>query len=405
MTDSPCTDALVDTAHRPFNLLSGLLRRISGEWRGEGLVIRLPSGRSFGVGQTAPTHASLRIRDFNFVRRVLYAGDIGFAEGYVAGEWDTPDLARLLTALAENFDALKRLGVGGPLARLANKLADLGKLNTLQGARRNIEAHYDLGNAFYSSWLDPGMTYSSALFAAGADSLETAQREKYAALARAIGLEPGHRVLEIGCGWGAFAEFAAREIGARVVGLTLSPAQLAFAQERIHRLGLSDRVDLRLCDYREADGVYDRLVSIEMFEAVGERYWPSFFEVVGERLSPCGVAGLQVITIRDQLFERYRRRVDFIQKHVFPGGMLPSEPRLSATISKAGMTQGSTIRFGADYGRTLAAWSASFEAAWPGVRALGYDERFRRLWRFYLAYCEAGFRSGRTDVIQTVVTR
>ena len=387
-----------------LRLLLTLGDRLGRDWRGPALRIETPGGETALVGADTEVVA-LRIRDYRAVRRTLADGDIGFAEAYVAGEWDTPDLPRLLQALAGNFDALDRFGFGGALYRLANRARTLLRRNTERGARRNIHAHYDLGNDFYAAWLDPGMTYSAALYAEPRQTLEAAQGAKYAALARAIDLRPGHSVLEIGCGWGGFAEFAARELGVRVVGLTISEAQHAYARERIARAGLDDRVDIRLCDYRRAEGQFDRVVSIEMFEAVGQRWWPTFFQEVRDRLKPGGRAGLQVITIRDDLFADYRRRVDFIQKHVFPGGMLPSEAALERHARRAGFDWTPPRRFGADYARTLADWGARFEAAWPSLRRQGFDERFRRLWRFYLAYCEAGFAVGRTDVVQVALGR
>ena len=408
MTDSALTHPASGVG-RPgpaLPMLRATLRSLSRDWRGPGISIALPGGEALAVGDAEAADAlGLRIRSYHAVSRVLARGDIGFAEGYMAGEWDTPELSRLLMAFADNFDGLQRLGVGAPLTQAANLVMNLFRRNTLEGARRNIHAHYDLGNAFYAAWLDPSMTYSSALYTTPDMTLEAAQAEKYAALARAIGLQAGETVLEIGCGWGGFAEFAAREVGARVTALTISQAQHAFARERIARAGLSDRVDIRLCDYRHAEGAYDRVASIEMFEAVGERWWPTYFNAVRDRLKPGGRAGLQVITIRDDLFPHYRRRVDFIRKHVFPGGMLPNETRLREEAQRAGLAWSEPRRFGGDYARTLAAWGQHFETAWPVLRGQGFDEGFRRLWRFYLAYCEAGFASGRTDVLQVALGR
>jgi cyclopropane-fatty-acyl-phospholipid synthase len=393
-------------------MLRAGLQRVSRDWRGPGLRLELPGGETVTAGplDRADT-VSIRVRNYRCVSRLLTAGDIGFAEGYMAGEWDTPDLAPLLTVLAENFDGLKRLGLGGPLSQMAHKLLKLLRRNTVEGSRRNIYAHYDLGNAFYEAWLDPGMTYSSALydepsaFGPNDDALEAAQTRKYAALARDIGLQPGQEVLEIGCGWGGFAEFAAREVGAKVTGLTISAAQHAYASERMHKAGLAERADIRLCDYRHAEGRFDGVVSIEMFEAVGERWWPTFFDRVHDRLKPGGRAGLQIITIRDDLFDHYRSRVDFIQKHVFPGGMLPSESRLREESGKAGLSWSEPRRFGPDYARTLRRWDERFQEAWSALKQQGFDERFRRLWRFYLAYCEAGFATGRTDVLQVALAK
>lgn len=389
----------------PSLFIAGLKAAASG-WRGGALTVLMPDGETHVVPGTGEgPEAVLRIRDLACLRRVLTGGDIGFAEGYMAGEWDTPNLADLLTLLAMNLERLNRLAFGAPLARMANRVLGFLRRNTEAQARKNIHAHYDLGNAFYRAWLDPSMTYSSALFGGQDATLEQAQRNKYAALADAIGLEPGMRVLEIGCGWGGFAEFAAGERQAHVTGLTISRAQLEFARERMARAGLADRTDLRFEDYRNTRGAYDRIVSIEMFEAVGETYWPAYFRTLRERLRPGGRAGLQVITIADERFAQYRRRMDFIQKYIFPGGMLISEKRMHEEAARAGLVWRDVRRFGQDYARTLALWAQRFEGAWDELRRQGFDETFRRLWRFYLAYCEAGFRTGRTNVVQVVLER
>jgi cyclopropane-fatty-acyl-phospholipid synthase len=249
------------------------------------------------------------------------------------------------------------------------------------------------------------MTYSSARYQNGAESLEAAQKEKYGALARRMSLAADQNVLEIGCGWGGFAEFAAGEIGARVTGITISKEQHEFARRRIFEAGLAERADIRLVDYRDVTGTFDRIASIEMFEAVGERYWPTYFQSVHDRLKPDGRAGLQIITIQDELFEGYRKRADFIQRYIFPGGMLISEKRLKQETAKAGLSWSEPDRFGLDYAETLAAWKQRFGATWEDIRRLGFDERFRRIWDFYLSYCEAGFRTGRTQVIQVGLAR
>jgi len=336
---------------------------------------------------------------------VLASADIGFGEGFMAGEWDTPDLSALLEAFTLNFDRLERLVDGNPFMRTVNFLTHMFNKNSKGGSRRNIHAHYDLGNAFYSRWLDPSMTYSSARYERPGQPLSEAQHNKYASLAREIGLGPDHHVLEIGCGWGGFAEFAAREIGARVTGVTISRAQHEFARKRLFDQGLADRADIQLMDYRDVSGHFDRVASIEMFEAVGEAYWPAYFGKVREVLSPGGRAGLQIITIRDELFSVYRRRSDFLRKYIFPGGMLPSEKRLREETDRAGLEWSSIARFGQNYADTLAEWAGRFEGAWEEITKLGFDERFRRLWRFYLCYCEAGFRAERTDVVQLSLAR
>jgi cyclopropane-fatty-acyl-phospholipid synthase len=370
-------------------------------WRDGSLTFILPSGRALRIQGDAPgPDGVLMVRNFRFVGRALASGDIGFGEGFMAGEWDTPDLLALLEALTRNFDRLQRLVAGNPFMRTFNFLAHALQGNSHKGSRRNVHAHYDLGNAFYSRWLDPSMTYSSARYERPGQALTEAQHNKYASLARQIALEPAHHVLEIGCGWGGFAEFAAREIGARVTAVTISRAQYEFARKRLFDQGLSDKVEVRLTDYRDVQGSFDRVASIEMFEAVGEAYWPAYFGKLRDVLSPGGRAGLQIITIRDELFSVYRRRSDFMRKYIFPGGMLPSESRLREETDRAGLEWKSLVRFGQNYADTLAEWTRSFEGAWEEIRKLGFDERFRRLWHFYLSYCEAGFRAERTNVVQ-----
>jgi cyclopropane-fatty-acyl-phospholipid synthase len=272
--------------------------------------------------------------------------------------------------------------------------------NSRRGSKKNIHAHYDLGDAFYGRWLDEGMTYSAALYVEPQQSLERAQGEKYAALARSIGMDAAHQVLEIGCGWGGFAEFVGREVGASVQAITISQAQHDYAKRRIFEQGLAERVKIRLVDYRDVEGSFDRIASIEMFEAVGEAYWPTYFGKIADSLRPGGQAGLQIITIADHLFDGYRRRPDFIQRYIFPGGMLPSEKRLKLETDAAGLAWTGVRRFAGDYARTLRQWADGFDRRWGDIRTLGFDERFRRLWLYYLGYCEAGFRTGRTDVIQ-----
>jgi cyclopropane-fatty-acyl-phospholipid synthase len=365
------------------------------------LTFTLPDGRELKLkGDLDGPDARLIVRDYRFINRVLATGTIGFGEGYMAGEWDTPDLSRTLEVLAANFARFEGVSFGNPLMTAVNLIGHALRGNTRWGSRRNIQAHYDLGNAFYSRWLDPSMTYSAARFERPDEPLTVAQARKYRTLAESMGLQSGHHVLEIGCGWGGFAEFAAREVGAKVTAITISDEQYRFAKQRMFEAGLAERAEIRLVDYRDVDGSFDRVASIEMFEAVGERYWPTYFGKVRESLAPGGRAGLQIITIRDELFEHYRRTPDFIQKYIFPGGMLPSEERLKAETDRAGLKWSGINRFGHHYADTLELWAHRFEAAWDDIRRLGFDERFRKLWRFYLSYCEAGFRTERTDVVQ-----
>lgn len=367
------------------------------------LTIVVPDGRRFLVkGRQPGPEAELVIHDWRFVRRVLSAGTVGVGEAFIAGEWSSPDVTAFLELFARNSDATEEALAARPLVRMLLSLRHLLNRNTRRGSKRNISAHYDLGNAFYSAWLDRSMTYSSALYETGANDLEAAQKEKYRALARATDIRPGHHVLEVGCGWGGFAELLASEFGCRVTGLTISREQHAFATKRIADAGLADKVEIKLADYRDEPGVYDRLVSVEMFEAVGERYWPAFFKMMSERLRPGGRAGVQVITIQDRMFPAYRRTPDFIQRHVFPGGMLPPPGTLAELGRRVGLPISGERVFGLDYARTLAEWRDRFRAAWPAIEPLGFDERFRRLWEFYLHYCEAGFRAGNIDVRQIV---
>ncbi|MTJ80007.1 MAG: class I SAM-dependent methyltransferase [Telmatospirillum sp.] len=370
------------------------------------LMLIMPDGakRHF-IGRQPGPRAVLRLNSYRALRRLGLGGAVGFAESYIDGDWDSPDPVSLLELGDVNERALGRALNGHPFLRLMLTLWHRLHDNSRRGSRRNISAHYDLGNAFYAQWLDPGMTYSSALFASPDDSLSEAQDRKYRALAADVGLVPGMRVLEIGCGWGGFAELMARSFGVTVVGLTLSREQHAFASNRIAAAGLSDRVEIRLEDYRDIRGRFDRVMSVEMIEAVGERWWPTYFRTIRDRLVSGGKAGLQAITIADDRFDRYRQGCDFIQRHVFPGGMLPSPTVLDTEAARAGLTLSTSRCFGADYERTLARWDHAFRHSWDQIARLGYDTRFRRLWEFYLAYCRAGFRTGAVDVRHLVLCR
>jgi cyclopropane-fatty-acyl-phospholipid synthase len=370
------------------------------------LTVCLPSGEAYLFrGARSGPDAVFQVKDFAFARRLALGGDIGFAEAYLNGEWDTPNLARFLELFATNYSAIETMLAGKPLSRLWQILRHFLNRNTRAGSRRNIHAHYDLGNRFYSSWLDESMTYSSGIYAPGDNDLMSAQTRKYRELAEKTGIRAGDRVLEIGCGWGGFAEFAAAEIGAKVTGLTISKEQYDFAVARIAKAGLNDRVEIKLLDYRDEKGTYDRIASIEMFEAVGEQYWPTYFQQVRDRLRYGGTAGLQVITIRDESFRFYKREMDFIRAYIFPGGMLPTPTHMRELGQKFGVPMVNEREFGLDYAQTLADWRGRFRLAWPQLMPLGFDERFRRMWEYYLAYCEAGFRSGNIDVRQMVFAK
>lgn len=374
--------------------------------RGGCVRVTPPDGDTLLFGDAQGEVIDLRVKSWRFARRVLLNGDIGFAEGFMAGEWATDDLPALLTLLADNIEHFHRLLEGSAIGRAANWLRHISRPNTKRGSRKNILAHYDLGNRFYEAWLDRTMTYSSAKYdTSRAPDLESAQLAKYYALAEHLELKAGEHVLEIGCGWGGFAEFAARRYGARVTGITLSDEQLAYARARMVRAGLSDRVEIRRQDYRDVEGQFDKVASIEMFEAVGEKYWPAYFSKINAVLKPGGRAGLQIITIQDRLFNKYRNRADFIQRYVFPGGMLASMERLKEETEKAGLAWRKSETFGQSYAETLHEWTRRFQAKWLDIRAMGFDERFKQLWLFYLGYCEAGFRTGRTDVVQLALVK
>ena len=371
-----------------------LLQRIEGG----SLRLCLPDGQTLHLGH-GPERATLQVNDERVFRRVLAEGDIGFGESWIDGDWHSDQLAELLTLLAENRTQLARALHGSWLPVVLHRLRHLARSNTRAGSKRNILAHYDLGNAFYQHWLDPSMTYSAGLFgSAPGVSLEQAQRQKYLRLLKLLDPKPGDSILEVGCGWGGLAEIATTEFGCKVHGVTLSPAQLEWSQARAQRKGFADLAEFSLTDYRDIRGEYDHIVSIEMFEAVGERFWPSYFEQLGRSLKPGGRAVVQSITIANERFGAYRRGTDFIQRHVFPGGMLPSPEVFERRAASADFQVLDRFAFGMDYARTLQHWHQGFEAKWPEIAAQGFDERFRRLWRFYLAYCEAGFRSGATDV-------
>jgi cyclopropane-fatty-acyl-phospholipid synthase len=395
---------LPDTRNLPYfvRLLLPVAARL--EWGS--VTLRLPDSRVIDIEGRAPgKHAELTIKDYACLWRLVRTGNLGFAEGYLAQEWDTPDLTAVLEVFARNADQMGELYEGRWWAKVANRALHVFNRNTRAGAKRNIYAHYDLGNAFYQRWLDPSMTYSSAKFDKPEQTLSDAQRNKYASLARHIDLKPEHRLLEIGCGWGGFAEYAAKEIGCTVTGITISREQHDFARARLEKAGLADKVDVRLEDYRDTQGTFDRIASIEMFEAVGEEYWPAYFNKIRSLLAPGGIAGLQIITIDERYFSAYRKSVDFIQKYVFPGGMLPSMQALQDQVARAGLSWRENTTFGQDYARTLASWRDRFLGAWDDIRTLGFDDQFKRMWSYYLSYCEAGFRAGSIDVTQIAVAR
>lgn len=387
----------------PIASLAGLraapLRRVmAGLTRGS-LEVTTPDG--LHVVHRAPLpgpEASIVLHRWRALRRLALGGDIAFAEAYGDGDWSSPDLASVVELAAVNGPTLDRRIGGTILSRIGNRIAHLRRANTRAGSSRNIIAHYDLGNDFFAAWLDPGMTYSSGIYRSAGTTLEEAQTAKQDRAIELLDLRGGESVLEIGIGWGGLAERILAAHDGRLTGVTLSPSQLAWARERLARAGLAARAELRLQDYRDVAGTFDRIVSIEMLEAVGEAYWPAYFRTLRERLAPGGVAVLQVITIAEERYAAYRRGADFIQRHIFPGGMLPTPRIVQEMAASAGLRLDHEETFGASYARTLADWHRRFLRALPEVARCGLDERFQRLWRYYLAYCEGGFRAGAIDV-------
>ncbi|KPB01521.1 cyclopropane-fatty-acyl-phospholipid synthase [Ahrensia marina] len=370
------------------------------------LTIQMPDQRVVKIeGREKGPDAALVLHNWNLPKRALSGATTGVAESYIDGDWHSPDITTFLRLFVVNEEWGNRLASSSRIMTVLGKIRHWLNRNTKSKAKQNIAAHYDLGNKFYAAWLDPTMTYSSALYQDGANDLQSAQTAKYRALANAIGITKDDHVLEIGCGWGGFAEFAAREIGCKITGLTISREQLDFARERIRAADLSDKVTFKFQDYRDEQGKYDKVVSIEMFEAVGEAYWGTYFEKVHDVLKTGGKAGLQIITINENSFPFYREHPDFIQRYVFPGGMLPPPSMLDQLPVEMGLKKQSERIFARDYARTLAEWRERFWQSWDILKTMGFDDRFKRLWEFYLYYCEAGFEEEFIDVRQVVYVR
>jgi cyclopropane-fatty-acyl-phospholipid synthase len=400
------TKATVDHVLRDLPLLARKALAFAAGIKRGSLEIELPDGRMLRIrGEEQGTNGHLKIYNYNFAKRFITEGDLGLAESNLQGEWESRDLTAFFRVFAENVTMSERFLKNRPITRLLQLYRHWKNRNSKAGSRRNIHAHYDIGNSFYDKWLDRTMTYSSAIFAPGDNDLAAAQTRKYRSLAEMANIKPGDHVLEIGCGWGGFAEFAASEIGCKLTCLTISTEQFNYASKRIADAGLADRVTFKLQDYREETGRYDAIASIEMFEAVGEKYWPTYFGQLRDLLKPGARAGLQVITIRDEGFEAYRSEVDFIQAYIFPGGMLPSPKIMQEMGEKYTVPLVNQRIFGIDYAETLAQWRERFRAAWPELTRQGFDERFRRMWEYYLAYCEAGFRAKTIDVRQMIFER
>ncbi len=391
-------DDPAEEIHLPHGLSARLLDRFLPPLQAGRLHLVLPDGRSITRRGAEPgPEATLTIRRWRGLWRILLDGEDGFSAGYIDGDWSTSDLAEVLELGIRNETALTPDTKRWLLGLMRNRVFHALRANTRRGSRRNITAHYDLGNDFFRPWLDAGMNYSSALFA-GAETLEEAQQRKLDRIAELLALSGGERVLEIGCGWGALAERLIRGFGAKVCGITLSSEQLGYAKQRLSGEIGSGGADLRLVDYRDVDGRFDRIASVEMIEAVGERYWPTYFDKIRDCLAAGGIALIQAITIDESRFAAYRKRPDFIQRHIFPGGMLPTPAIIEREAARANLKLVQRQTFGESYARTLREWRSRFLRAAPTLDATRFGERFRRMWEYYLVYCEVGFRSGAIDV-------
>ena len=365
------------------------------------LTITLPNNESLEFFGKGDLKSNLKLNSYMPILRTITSGHVGFAESYLKGEWTSSDLESLLeimvTNLPEAFSAKSKIHL------TYNRIIHFFRENTKSRAKKNIQYHYDLGNDFYKLWLDKTMTYSSAIFKNEKESLAEAQENKYQLLIDSLDIKPHHKVLEIGCGWGGFAEYAAKKVGCTIKGITISPSQLKFATNRIKELNLDNKVSLELCDYRDLKGKYDRVVSIEMIEAVGEKYWRNYFKKIKDVLKKDGLAGIQVILINNKSYQKYSKSVDFIQKYVFPGGMLPSQEKLNENYVNAGLIEINSHSFGKSYAKTLTIWHKEFLNSLSSIKKLGFDIKLERIFKYYFSYCKAGFNSERIDVAQKII--
>ena len=365
------------------------------------LTITLPNNENLEFFGKGDLKSNLKLNSYMPILRTITSGHVGFAESYLKGEWTSSDLESLLeimvTNLPEAFSAKSKIHL------TYNRIIHFFRENTKSRAKKNIQYHYDLGNDFYKLWLDKTMTYSSAIFKNEKESLTEAQENKYQLLIDSLDIKSHHKVLEIGCGWGGFAEYAAKKVGCSIKGITIRPSQLKFATNRIKELKLDDKVTIELCDYRDLRGKYDRVVSIEMIEAVGEKYWKNYFKKIKDVLKKDGLAGIQVILINNKSYQRYSKSVDFIQKYVFPGGMLPSQEKLNENYVDAGLVEVNSHSFGKSYAKTLTIWHKEFLNSLSAIKKLGFDIKLERIFKYYFSYCKAGFNSERIDVAQKII--
>lgn len=386
--------------HITSGVMSWFGERLIGRPKVGAVTITFPNGRTRTFGKPGTgLHPRLTLRNFSMIPETLQRGTVGFSHAYMRGDVEVDDLTALFRYFLQNRNEFQPKGKGWFGRATSDLMYHMSRANTIDGSKENISEHYDLGNAFYAEWLDPSMTYSSAIFTdLKHQSLEDAQHAKYRRVAELAGVKPGSSVLEIGCGWGGFAEIVAKEFGASVRGITLSKEQLAFAQERIRRQGLEAQASFHFEDYRHTTGQFDHIGSIEMIEAVGEEHWPSYFQTVADRLKPGGTASIQAITISEEDFEGYRSTPDFIQRYIFPGGMLLTKKAMKEQAERVGLVLEQADMFRHSYAETLRRWRERFLERWHVIKAMGFDETFRRKWVYYLSYCEAGFDEGSIDV-------
>ncbi|CAA0103401.1 Tuberculostearic acid methyltransferase UfaA1 [Zhongshania aliphaticivorans] len=399
----------VDTgwwARRQQQMVTKALAPLSHAAQGV-LRLTLPNGNSIELGEHPCEHFNpvIVLHNWKPVRKAITGGSVGWSEAYIDGDWDSPDLAMLVEWIAINETHFEGMLDSGKLEGLFQKWRHQRNANSKRGSRRNISYHYDLGNEFYQQWLDPSMTYSAAYYSSDQQTLAQAQYAKYQRIIDLLNIQDGDRILEVGCGWGGFAEQVCSQKNVSLHGITLSERQLEFAQQRLANTQTLGTAEFSLTDYRDTTGEYDHIVSIEMLEAVGEKYWPTYFSTVFDRLKPGGKASIQIITIEDQRFEQYRSNPDFIQTYIFPGGMLPTPDIFREQAKLAGLKVDDEEAFGLGYARTLREWNDVFHHRWEEIAPLGFDKRFQRMWHYYLSYCEGGFRANSIDVYQFVLEK
>ena len=378
------------------------INKIGSKIKQGSLRVVFPNNEEFLFKGKDGLHGELILKSYKPILRTLVGGHLGFAESYLKNEWESPNLENLLELMLQNLP--NEFKAKSNLYKTYNRFIHFLRKNTKIRAKKNIEYHYDIGNSFYEIWLDKSMTYSSALFKNDKEDLYEAQRNKYQTLVEQLDIKPHHNVLEIGCGWGGMAEYIGKELGCSYTGITISPSQKSFTENRIKNNSLKNS-EVHLCDYRDLKGSFDRIISIEMIEAVGEKYWDTYFLKINEVLKKGGLAGIQMILIDNKQFDSYRKSVDFIQKYIFPGGMLPSHEKIRESFNKNGLTEISNNSFGKSYAKTLNIWKTNFNNSLDKLISIGMDRNLHRLFNYYFSYCEAGFSNGQIDVAQKIIKK